>query len=78
MGDLTCYEFGQLSPADRSGVLRDLLDEGGLDPVSAVNAQGVQRAVDHFCGTSSEPWTGAGRNLKDQIRAAVDWTAGDW
>ena len=47
-------------------------------PASAVNALGVQRVVDRFCGTSSEPWAGAGRNLNDQIRAAVDWAAGDW
>lgn len=78
VGDLTCFEFGQLTPADRSVVLRDLLDEGGLNPGSAVNALGVQRAVDRFCGTSSEPWAGAGRNLNDQIRAAVDWSTGDW
>lgn len=77
-GDTTCFDYGQLSVPDRSDVLRRVLSEGGLDPESAVNSQGIQRAVDRFCDTSTEPWGGAGRNLNERIHLAVDWTAGGW
>lgn len=77
-GATTCFAYGEMSLAERTTLLAELLTAEGLDPAAPGNELGIRTAVDEFCGSSAVPLTGAASNLHRPIREAVDWDSNDW
>ncbi|WP_024285980.1 hypothetical protein [Cellulomonas sp. KRMCY2] len=70
--DLTCAEYGALSPGEQAEVTMDLLAAHDLEPTDTGNILGVTQAIVDFCGPFSS------ENPEGRLEDVTDWDSGTW